>query len=85
MGVVWQKWAWSPLNFRRAPRAHFFKRTPLLKFLDPPLIFEPIPIDHIVIDTLHLSLHIGDLLINLLILDLCRQDGIEKAKVDKLD
>jgi len=38
-----------------------------------------------VIDTLHLSLHIGDLLINLLILDLCRQDGIEKAKDNKLD
>ena len=35
--VVWQKWAWSPEIFRRAPRAHSFKRTPLLKFLDPPL------------------------------------------------
>lgn len=48
-------------------------------------IFESIPIDHVVIDTLHLFLCIGDLLINLLILDLCRQDGIEKVKVDKLD
>jgi len=48
-------------------------------------IFESIPIDHVVIDTLHLFLRIGDLLINLLILDLRRQDGIEKVKVDKLD
>jgi len=44
-------------------------------------IFESIPIDHVVIDTLHLFLRIGDLLINLLILDLRRQDGIEKVKV----
>jgi len=28
MGVVWQKWAWSPKIFRRAPRAHSFKTPP---------------------------------------------------------
>ena len=36
MGVVWQKWAWSPKIFRCTPRT-LFLRTPLLKFLDPPL------------------------------------------------
>jgi len=36
MGMVWQKWAWSPQNFRHALRA-LFKRTPFLKILDPPL------------------------------------------------
>ena len=30
MGVVWQKWAWSPKIFRRAPRAHSFKEPPFL-------------------------------------------------------
>ena len=35
------------------------------------------------IDTLHLFLCIADLLINLLIMDLRRQDGIEKGRVGK--
>ena len=30
MGVVWQKWAWSPKIFRRAPRALFRKNPPSL-------------------------------------------------------
>ena len=47
--------------------------------------FESISIDHVVIGTLCQFLRIGELLINLLILDLRRQDGIEKVKVDKLD
>ena len=48
-------------------------------------LFESIPIDRIIIDTLHLFLRIGDPLINLLILDLRRQDGVEKGKLDKFD
>jgi len=48
-------------------------------------IFPSIPIDHVMIDTLHLFLRIADLLINLLIMDLRRQDGIEKGRVEKLD
>ena len=42
-------------------------------------LFEFIPIDHVVIDTLHLFLRISDLLINLFIQELQRQDGIIKS------
>ena len=48
-------------------------------------IFSSIPIDHIIIDTLHLFLRIADLLINLLIMELRRQDGIDKQRTLKLD
>ena len=48
-------------------------------------IFSSISIDHIIIDTLHLFLRIADLLINLLIMELRRQDGIDKKKSFKLD
>ena len=41
-------------------------------------LFPLIPIDHVIIDTLHLFLRIADILINLLILDIRRQDGVEK-------
>jgi len=37
MGVVWQSGRGHP-KFFGALRAHSFKRTPLLKFLDPPLL-----------------------------------------------
>ena len=47
-------------------------------------LFEFIPIDHVIIDTLHLFLRISDILINLLIQDLRRQDGIEKS-ISKFD
>jgi len=50
-----------------------------------PLLFHFIPIHHVVIDSLHLFLRIGDLLINLLIQELRRQDGIDKSSVTKLD
>ena len=43
-------------------------------------LFKFIPIDHVVIDTLHLFLRIADLLINLLIQDLRREDGIMQSK-----
>ena len=42
-------------------------------------IFCIIPIDHVIIDTLHLFLQISDVLINLLIRDLHILDGIEKS------
>ena len=42
-------------------------------------IFSFIPIDHVIIDTLHLFLRISDVLINLLIRDLRILDGIEKS------
>lgn len=42
-------------------------------------LFPFVPIDHVVIDTLHLFLRGADLLINLFIDELRRQDGIEKA------
>ena len=38
-----------------------------------------IPMHKVVIDNLHLFLRISDLLINLLIIDIRRLDGIEKA------
>ena len=41
-------------------------------------IFPSIPIDHVIPDILHLVLRISDILINLLILELRRMDGIEK-------
>lgn len=41
-------------------------------------LFPMIPIDHVIIDTLHLFLRISDNLINLLILELRRQDFIDK-------
>ena len=48
-------------------------------------IFKSIPIDHVVIDTLHLFLRVTDLLINLL-MELRRQDGLIKlATRVKLD
>lgn len=56
---------------KRAKHQYGCKRLP---------VFESIPIDRVIIDTLHLFLRIGDLLINLLILDLRRQDGVEKGK-----
>lgn len=48
-------------------------------------IFKAIPIDHVIIDTLHLFLRVADLLINLLIMELRRQDGIDKTTRVKLD
>ena len=48
-------------------------------------LFPFIPIDHVIIDSLHLFLRVSDLLINLFIEELRRQDGIEKATFDKLD
>ena len=44
-------------------------------------IFPSIPIDHIIPDVLHLFLKISDVLINLLIWELRRLDGIEKATI----
>ena len=46
-------------------------------------IFNFIPIDHVIIDTLHLFLCISNVLINLLIQDLRRHDSIEKATLDR--
>lgn len=43
-------------------------------------LFPSIPIDRVVPDILHLFLRISDILINLLILELRRMDGIEKLK-----
>ena len=43
-------------------------------------LFPSIPIDHVVIDSLHLFLRISDNLINLLIQELQRQDAIDKKK-----
>ena len=44
---------------------------------NPPLL-DMIPMHKVIIDNLHLFLRISDLLINLLILDIHRLDGIEK-------
>ena len=43
-----------------------------------PPIFPQVPIDHVVVDLLHLFLRIGGNLFDLLITELRRQDGIEK-------
>lgn len=48
-------------------------------------IFPSIPIDHVIPDVLHLFLRICDVLINLLILELRRLDGIEKSKLQTFD
>jgi len=64
------------LSKKPAKQQYGCKRLPL---------FESFPMDHVIIDTLHLFLRIGDLLINLLIMDLRRQDGVEKGKLDKFD
>lgn len=42
-------------------------------------LFNFIPIDHVVIDTLHLLLRISDNLIELLIRELRRKDAIDKV------
>ena len=44
-------------------------------------IFKCVPIDHHIIDSLHLFLRVSDVLINLLIQDLRREDGIARATV----
>ena len=41
-------------------------------------LFPTIPLDHVVIDNLHLFLRVADVLINLLIIELRRQDAIQK-------
>ena len=46
-------------------------------------LFPSIPIDHVIPDILHLFLRISDVFINLLIVELCRLDGIEKSKMDQ--
>lgn len=43
-------------------------------------LFPSIPLDHVVIDSLHLFLRISDNLINLLILEFRRKDSIDKKK-----
>ena len=50
-------------------------------------LFTTIPLDHVIIDTLHLFLRVCDNLINLLILRLRREDTIDKKKTfnDGLD
>ena len=42
-------------------------------------LFDFIPIDHVIIDTLHLFLRISDNLIELLIRELRRKDAIDKV------
>lgn len=41
-------------------------------------LFHSIPLDHVIPDVLHLFLRVTDILFNLLILDIRRQDGIEQ-------
>ena len=55
------------------------KGTEKFGYIRQPL-FPSISIDHIIPDTLHLFLRVCDVLINLLILELRRLDGIEKRK-----
>lgn len=55
----------------RADQRYNVKKVPL---------FPSIPLDHVIIDSLHLFLRISDNLINLLILELRRLDAIDKKK-----
>ena len=48
-------------------------------------LFPSIPVDHIIPDVLHLFLRICDVLINLLITELRRLDGLEKVRIQKID
>ena len=52
-------------------KALYCKASPLLHF---------IPIDHAIIDTLHLFLRVSDILVDLLIRKLRRKDAIEKTQ-----
>ena len=47
------------------------------------LLFDFIPIDHVIMDSLHLFLRVSDLLVNLFIQDLRTQDGIKKASLNR--
>lgn len=58
-------------NERSRGEHYNVKRSPL---------FPSIPLDHVVIDTLHVFLRISDNLINLLILEVRRLDSIDKKK-----
>ena len=61
------------------------KRKPTDKFFVYNPLFPMVEIKNVVPDILHLFLRICDVLINLLILELCRLDGIEKlSKVNDL-
>ena len=44
-----------------------------------PALFQTVPTDHIIPDVLHLFLRVTDVLFDLLILDVRRQDAIEKS------
>jgi len=48
-------------------------------------LFPSVPVDHVIPDILHLFLRISDVLINLLILELQRLDGIEKTKLQSFN
>lgn len=48
-------------------------------------LFPTIQIDHVIPDILHLFLRISDTLINLLIMELRRMDGIEKIKIKEFN
>ena len=43
-------------------------------------LFPMIPLHHVVIDNLHLFLRVSDVLIDALIVDLLRQDALDKSK-----
>ena len=47
-------------------------------YINPPL-FQTIPVDHIILDILHLYLRITDVLFNLLITDILRYNGVTKV------
>ena len=55
----------------KSPKLFNCSRTPL---------FQAVPIHRVIIDSLHPFLWITDNLINLLITELCRMDGIEKCR-----
>jgi hypothetical protein len=64
------------VNFSKLPKARRFGCRSIR-------MFKFIPIDHVMIDTLHLFPRVSDLLTNLLIQDLRRADGIARATLDR--
>ena len=74
-----QKWSISDTQIGARTVEEIKERAKKHKFNSKfPLLFDFIPMDHVVIDTLHLFLRVSDVLIELLILELRTQDAINK-------
>lgn len=76
-----QTWSTKDPHFgaRKITEIETYSRVKKFNCTEKPL-FVFIPIDHVIIDTLHLFLRISDVMIDLLIRELKRSDSSEKKK-----